>query len=318
MFRSMPRAMVVMIFGWLMLSAGLVHAQAGTTFGSLDVALWPEYDRQGNVLVIYKITLPPSVSLPADLTLRIPAVAGDPNAVAVQEADGMLRDVNYQRQVSGDWAAINFTATMPEIQFEYYDPALAKQGTQRNFEYRWPGDYPVDFLTIEVQQPLGASHMQFSPAADSSETRGDGLVYYIKRVGDLPNGQTFSQQISYQKESDALTAGEQQVQPSAPISESPSILESLKALLLRIWNGLGVAFILGVLGVALLVGGAIWYWQSGKDKESGKPRRRRSSAASQPQPTTGGAGYIYCHQCGKRAAPGDRFCRTCGTKLRIE
>ena len=309
MFRSIPRAMVVMIFGWLMLSAGLVHAQAGTTFGSLDVALWPEYDRQGNVLVIYKITLPPSVSLPADLTLRIPAAAGEPNAVAIQEADGMLRDVNYQRQVNGEWAEINFTATMPEIQFEYYDPALEKQGAQRNYEYRWPGDYPVDFLTIEVQQPLGASQMQFSPATDSSETRSDGLVYFTKRVGDSPGGQIISQQVSYQKESDALTAGEQQVQPSAPMSASPSTQGSLRAAL---------PWVLGLLGVTLLVGGAVWYWQSGKDKESGKPRRRRRSADSQPQPAGAAEGHIYCHQCGKRAAPGDRFCRTCGTKLRIE
>ena len=25
---------------------------------------------------------------------------------------------------------------------------------------------------------------------------------------------------------------------------------------------------------------------------------------------------IFCHRCGKRAASGDRFCRSCGTKLR--
>ena len=309
MFMWKRRILVLIFFGWLLLSAEVGRAQEGPTFGNLDVALWPEYDRQGNVLVIYKITLPPSVSLPADLTLRIPAAAGKPNAVAVREADGILRDVNYQRQVSGDWASINFTATMPEVQFEYYDPALVKQGTQRTFEYRWPGDYPVDFLTIEVQQPLGASQMQFSPATDSSETRGDGLVYYTKRVGDLPGGQTFSQQISYQKESDTLTVGEQQVQPSAPMSASPSTQGSLRTAL---------PWILGLAGVALLVGGAVWYWQSGKDKESGKPKRRRRSAASQPQPAAGGESYIYCHQCGKRAAVGDRFCRTCGTKLRIE
>jgi hypothetical protein len=24
---------------------------------------------------------------------------------------------------------------------------------------------------------------------------------------------------------------------------------------------------------------------------------------------------IYCHQCGKRAKPGDLFCRVCGSKL---
>ena len=309
MIKWLPRVMAVIVFVWLMLSAGPGRAQDGTSFSSLDVALWPEYDRQGNVLVIYKITLPPSVSLPADLTLRIPAAAGEPNAVAIQEADGMLRDVNYQLQVNGEWAEINFTATMPEIQFEYYDPALEKQGAQRNYEYRWPGDYPVDFLTIEVQQPLGASQMQFSPATDSSETRSDGLVYFTKRVGDSPGGQIISQQVSYQKESDALTAGEQQVQPSAPMSASPSTQGSLRAAL---------PWVLGVLGVALLVGGAVWYWQSGKDKESGKPRRRRRSADSQPQPAGAAEGHIYCHQCGKRAAPGDRFCRTCGTKLRIE
>jgi len=26
---------------------------------------------------------------------------------------------------------------------------------------------------------------------------------------------------------------------------------------------------------------------------------------------------VYCHQCGKRATPGDQFCRVCGVELRL-
>ena len=250
MFRWTLRLWFLILTVLLALPAGLGGAQMEPAFSTLEVDLWPEYDRANSVLVIYRIALSPQVSLPADLTLRIPAQAGEPNAVAVRDPDGTLRDVSYDQQVSGEWALINFTAAMPEVQFEYYDPGLVIEGQQRTFEYRWPGDYPVDFLTIEVQQPPDAREMEFSPAADSSENRQDGLVYYIKRVGATAGGQTFSQLISYLKESDALTAGEQPVQPSAPITESPTTLGSLEAAL---------PWLLGILGVALLVGGVLWY-----------------------------------------------------------
>lgn len=52
-------------------------AQGNLTLSSVEVDLWPEYD-QPAVLVIYRVVLPASVVLPADLTLRIPAAAGEP------------------------------------------------------------------------------------------------------------------------------------------------------------------------------------------------------------------------------------------------
>jgi uncharacterized OB-fold protein len=68
--------------------------------------------------------------------------------------------------------------------------------------------------------------------------------------------------------------------------------------------------------VALIVGGVVWYLQSGKGKEEERSRRRHRLAPVKEPESTGG--YVYCHQCGKRAGPGDRFCRACGAKLRIE
>lgn len=283
-------------------------AQQEVKLSNLEVDLWPEYDRP-SVLVIYRITLPPTISLPVDLTFRIPAAAGEPSAVAVRQMSAQgesgLFSIPYQRQVVGEWGMITITATVPEIQLEYYDPGLVKQGEARQFEYRWPGDYAIDALTLQVQQPLGASEMRISPASDAGVSGNDGLVYYNKKVGSLAAGQTFSLKVDYKKSSDDLTAANLQVQPSAPVSVTPG-QNNLMALL---------PWALGVLGVLLILGGVIWYRQSGRSKPDDRPRRRRAAAAREPEETTG---FIYCHQCGKRASPGDRFCRTCGTKLRTE
>lgn len=307
MFPWRKLSLLSLVLLGLALFAWQVRAQSTPTFSTLEVDLWPEYDAPG-VLVIYRATLPMSVSLPADLTLRIPAAAGEPNAVAVREADGTLRSVNHTRQIAGDWALINFTATSPEIQIEYYDPDLVKQGADKKYVYRWPGDYPVDFVTIQVQQPVGAQEMTMAPAADSSDTGQDGLVYFTKRVGALAEGQTFNLQLDYQKEGDTLSAESLQVKPSAPVINAPTTASTLRSIL---------PWILGILGVGLLVGGGLWYWQSGKEKEHSEPRRRRRSAAASESSAAEAGDDIYCHQCGKRAGPGDRFCRACGTRLRV-
>lgn len=300
---------LISLFAVLSVSFSSAQAQGTPSLKSLDVDLWPEYDAP-EVLVIYRIVLSPATSLPVDLTFRIPASAGKPNAVAMRNSDGNLVTLTYQRQVSGEWALITFTATMPELQLEYYDPGLSKEGARRDFEFRWPGDYALDAMTIQVQQPLGATDLRVVPAADGSVNGPDGLTYFSKQVGALSAGQVFSLKFTYTKESDALSAASLQVKPSVPMTETPSVERTLRTLL---------PWIIGAFGLLLLVGGVVWYWRSGSgERETGwAPHRRRKPAELSPTEDEPG-GYIYCHQCGKRAAPGDRFCRICGTKLRLE
>jgi len=296
------------MLAWLVFTPWHTLAQGTPKLKSLGVDLWPEYDKP-KVLVIYRIVVSPDTSLPVELTFRIPASAGEPNAVANLESNGTLTNLNYTRHVEGDSALISFTATMPEIQIEYYDPGLVKQGKDRQFEYRWSGDYAVDNMTIQLQQPVGASTASLSPAADSSVAGSDGLTYYTKQVGALPAGQSFNLDVSYQKSTDTLSAESLQVQPSAPLAETPPTERAIITAL---------PWAVGVLGIALLVGGAFWYWQSGKKRASIQPRRRHAPVAPEPREPALPEGYVYCHQCGNRAGPGDRFCRTCGTKLRLE
>jgi hypothetical protein len=299
--RFVPLFLILALFSPLK-----VKAQEGITLPSAEVDFWPEYDKP-SMLVIYRLTLPASVSLPYEMTARIPAAAGEPNAVASKQPDGALFNLPHDNQVVGEWSVLTFRATTPEIQIEYYDPGLKKQGNEREYVYQWPGDYAVDSLLIQIQQPFGATNMSISPALGSGRVGQDGLTYYGAEEGALAAGQPFSITIHYQKDTDTLSATTIQVQPSEPLTETPTSLNLASML----------PWFLGGLGVLLIVGGAIWYRQSGRGETSQPQRRRRGKAqvasASAPAAETG---FVYCHQCGKRAGPGDRFCRSCGTPLR--
>jgi hypothetical protein len=284
------------------------RAQDSISLSSLEIQIWPEYDKP-SVLVIYQMTLSASTTFPISLSVRIPIAAGEPNAVAAKQVDGTLYNISYTRQVAGEWAIISFSTTTPDIQLEYYDPGLIKEGNARHYQYLWPGDYASNQTTIEVQQPAGATDMRISPSLSVGTTGSDNLTYYREEdIGAISAGQNISITIDYNKSTDTLSAENLPVQPSAAIPQSTA-----SDLNVSTW----LPWILGILGAGLILGGIIWFWQSGRQRPASKSRRRRSKA-SEPEPglnlNTAEDG-IYCAQCGKRAAPGDLYCRSCGTPI---
>ncbi len=149
--------------------------------------------------------------------------------------------------------------------------------------------------------------MRFSPSLGSGSEYSDGLTFYSSDVGLLPLGQTFAINLEYQKDNDDLTAPNMPVAPSGPIGVTSSSETTAREML---------PWLLGGLGVLLIAGGAVWYWQSGRRTSSSKstPRRRKKPAQSGIGLNEGE--HIYCHQCGNRASQGDRYCRFCGSQLR--
>jgi hypothetical protein len=293
----------------MMIPIGSVQAQEALTLESLNVALWPEYDRP-SMLVIYKVILSPDVPLPAEVGLRIPAAAGVPNAVAELGVDGSLYDVAYEREVRGDWGVVKFIATVPEVQLEYYDPGLSKEGANRHFEYVWPGDYPVSTLSVQVQQPVGVQEIRISPVLGGSSQGPDGLTYFGANVGSYGAGEKFELTIDYEKDTDALSVELAELLQVQPITQDTSGRTSLLDVM---------PWFVGILGLGLIVVGVWWFWQGERKvtrQRADKRRRRRVAAPEASQVKEGEV--VYCHQCGKRAEPGDRFCRVCGTELKID
>jgi hypothetical protein len=304
-----------------LLIASPAYSQDMSRLSVLEVDLWPEYDRP-SVLVIYHITLPPETTLPTVMTFRLPAAAGEPNAVAAQQPNGQLFSVDYQIQINGEWELVTFTATLPEIQMEYYDPGLQKDGSQNSYTYNWPGDYDVDQMVVQTQLPVSATDMQITPGPVTQQTGGDGMSYYIKEIGSVAKDQSFSIDITYQKASNQLSVETLQVQPSAPLSPTGTWRDKLRAAMPWMFPESGSAYqilpwILGLLALVLIFGGGYWYWRSGRQEQTPKRHRSRASRPDAEEPAVA-AGDIYCYQCGKRANPGDSFCRSCGTRLRVE
>jgi zinc-ribbon domain len=301
----MRRWLTVLIFFGILIHPCPVQAAGNAIkISSLQVELWPEFDKP-SMLVINYITLSPDTALPATLIFHLPATAEGPSALAVGQTLDTVSDhgIDYSVQPQGDSLNLTIKAKGPAIQLEYYDP-IQKDGKTHKYLYQWMADYNVDSFKLTVQQPIGAKSFQTVPALASSETRPDNLKYYSNDFGALTAGTPFSLSLSYDKTSDTLSVSSLQVQPAQPIgSDTPG------SAMYTFRNDL--PYILGGLGLLLIVGGMFYFWQSGGSKN--KLRNRNS-----PRTEAEGSSEVYCHQCGTRAQKGDRFCRVCGTKLRRE
>lgn len=282
-----------------------VHAQNAVSLSSVTVDLWPEFDRP-SLLVIQHITLAPTVSLPAQVTFRIPEEAGEPHAVAVRDPSGELFSAQYQRQVNAGWGEISLTANTAEVQLEYYID-LEREGNRRQFAFTWLSDYPVENLIVDIQQPVDTTTMDVTPAAQVVQ-RADG-AYYRVNPGQVGAGQPFEVQVNYEKTSETLTietmsTNEENV-PAVDVGTGGG----------PDWQAILPA-VLAAAGALLVVGGIWWFWTLRRAPQTQTARRgRRRSPRQVAEPDTGEA--VYCHQCGKRSQPGDVFCRVCGTKLRF-
>lgn len=297
----MRKFLLIMMLGILFLFPSSVFAQADLKFASVSVQLWPEYD-QPSMLVITDFALPAATTLPVTLTFRIPK---DANliAVATYAPDGTLTNAVFDGpKEDGEWQSFTVSIDSMAGRFEYYQ-SLTFNGTQRIFSYLWDGTYAVDQFGIRVLEPFDTTSLKTTPAL-SSISQENNLKYYEGDPVVLASGEQFTLNLDYEKSTDTLIINTQGVEPSVPVDENTPGRVSLS-------NSL--PYIIGGLGVIMIVGGVVYYWQSGRRSSGGgKPRRRSHSHAEDQE----GGEEAYCPQCGARAKGGDRFCRTCGARLK--
>jgi hypothetical protein len=274
-------------------------AQAAPRFSQLDIALWPEYDEPPTwtdpdrppVLVIIRGELAADTVLPASVSLRIPAAAGQPFAVASSSdpASG-LESREYETAAEGDSLRITFETPDPVVHLEFYLP-ITRAGLLRDFTYVWPGDIAADSVTLRAQIPVGAEDFQTEPPLGSPEIGPDGLSYRQTTLGAQETGQTLSFRVQYSKEDPRLTIETlPEAQPSDDDGGAPLPWPALAAI--------AAVVVVGIVAVA-------WYRYYG---------RRPAPARARPGGAAGAAGY--CTQCGQALSAADRFCSRCGTPVR--
>ena len=297
----MRKFSLILILGIMLVFPSFVSAQNDVTIANMTVQLWPEYD-QPSMLVIVDFQMNAATALPADLTFRIPKEA-NLIAVAALASDGSyLNTVFDGPNDDGEWQSFTLSVSQSSVyRFEYYQP-ISFNGNKRIFSYLWDGSYAVDAFNILVLEPVDVTAFSMDPTYESISQQ-NGSNYYDSGITQLASGEQFALNLDYDKTTDSLIAPPQQgIQPAAPVDESTPGRVSLN-------NSL--PYLIGGLGVVLIIGGIVYYWRAGR--KSFKSPRRRSHAATESEECAADA---YCPQCGSRAKGGDRFCRVCGARLR--
>ncbi|MBI5826037.1 MAG: zinc ribbon domain-containing protein [Chloroflexi bacterium] len=296
----MRKLFLVFVTGVMFVFPAFASAQNNITLSSMTVQLWPEYD-QPSMLVIADFEVDSATPLPVDLTFRIPQEA-NLIAVAALTSDGNFLNAVFEGpQTMGEWQTFTLTISQSSVyRFEYYQP-ITFNGNQRIFSYLWDGEYAVNAFNVLVLEPVDVTSFSMTPDY-ASIAQENGSNYYNSGAVKLASGEQFALNLDYQKSTDTLSAPAEGIQPAAPVDENTPGRVSLN-------NSL--PYIIGGLGVVLIVGGVVYYWQAGR-KSTGKPRRRshvHTESENDGEET-------YCPQCGTRAKAGDRFCRVCGARLR--
>ncbi len=320
--------------------AAPARAQQAVTIATLQIGIWPEYDRP-SVLVILDGQLASGVALPAEVAVHLPAAAKAPNAVAVTAADGNLVTAPYTTTTaaSGD-IIITFLADSAAFRVEYYDPALVVSGDARSYAFRWQSDYAIGSVSLKVQEPSGAHDLKGQPALTAAGAGSDGLNYYTASLGALSGGGTVSLDLSYAKSGSALSATA--IGPAVTTGSVASAPAATKVGLAGNWPWIAV---IAVLGLALVGGGVTLYLRQSRPARgsTSSTRRARRAPSRAPQTVANQSGLAadaaapsaapaitkvvssatveaapasFCTQCGQRHQPGDRFCRKCGAPVR--
>jgi len=282
------------------------NAQGGTKLDAVNIELWSEYDKP-SMLVIFQFTVSQDTPLPVEIDLRFPK-EGNLVAIAVEE-NGELFNKSISSQVeTGDWQRIKILAeSYAPHRVEYYQP-LTMDGDQRQFKYRWFGDYYVKTFNISVLVPGDSTNLVTSPVLETTNPSLDGSpITGTVTKNDLKMMNSFQFEMEYQRTSTELIKTGQataQVRPSSPVDENTSGRVSIANL----------PWIIGAFGLALIGIALFSYWRSTQSQTNeSQPRRRRRQ-----KPEEADDGQAYCHECGTRASAGDKFCRTCGSRLRVE
>ncbi len=291
----------------VLLPIPLVQAQTTVTLESLEVELWPDYDRE-SVLVLLSGTLPANTPLPATLIFPLPDGA-DFNVVARITPDNVMTDQGMTPQIGQN----QVTFTMPDSRFrvEYYQPYTATD-SQRAFRFTWQSDIAVEQMSVTIQQPVAATNMTVVPIPISVGQGQDGLTYHVLPGQAVAAGDSYNVEVGYTMSTPRLTQSFSNSREELPFLEAVPVGESEFD-----WQLLIV-----VLGGLILVGTAVWYavsQQAANKRRPAKPRPQRTRQPAQKtavSPPRAAGKANFCHQCGQSLEPADKFCRSCGTAVK--
>ena len=291
---------IILLFSVLIPERAAAQSLSEIQFQSVKVRLFPEFNGT-SIYVICEIELADDVPTNQTIRLMIPINVQDYFAASIDQY-GSLTTLELSIAYQGQWKILQFTSPSNTIRLEYNDPNLTIDGNDRYFQFNWFSFYKVENLSLQVQGAVNAGELQSYPKLDKFQENGNNRPYYRITNGPFREEKLVTFNFWYTENASPLTNPAQQVEMGAEISENtpgrpPSPIKLL------VW------FLVVEFSLIILIG--VYYFWVRKKTEIRREHMYDGLGIINPEKQ-----FVFCHECGKRSSPGDKFCSNCGTELR--
>ena len=189
-------------------------------------------------------------------------------------------------QVPG-YDEISYQLTESIFRVEYYDPIGQPGVALRSFSYDFFRVYPVEDLTVIVQQPKNSGNFVVSPSGTPSvDSEGFSVQTY-----NFTN-----------------------LNVSTPVAFAVSYASA------KAGSSSNMGLIIAIVVVAVVLGGGGVYLASRNSKKSrpvsrAERRRRTTATPARGKASPVGGTPAFCSQCGRKLEKPSRFCPDCGAEI---
>ena len=273
-------AMVSLALGGSVQSALAQSDNETVRFKNVDLWVNPEYDRP-TLLVMLEGDID-GVEPPVQVRFMVPAAAEMYSAGSLTGRGGQGYTGGPPDRVASDipgWDEISYELQTDIFRVEYYDTSISGQ-SDKTISYDFRTISPISNLNVAVQQPKNSSKFTVTPAGNAG-TDGEGYRINTFFFNNVTPGAPLHFDIAYSK------------------------------------GGTNTGLIMGLILGAIVVGGVIlWMLKSRQRRYVPVRSSGRQSKGYSRQTSSKNLGKRFCTLCCEPAGASDKFCPSCGGKLR--
>lgn len=246
----MLKQVPVIFFALLVCWAGNVGAEA-LTIGRMRVAVWPEYDDPG-VLVVYDGRFKDSRAFPTRSRFFLPKGVVISDACSLSP-EGQHFCQLFELEAKEHWDEIELWLPFANFYLSFHLPSLSYSDDRRAFTYKVRTNHPVERLELDFQQPLRSTGFSIDPPGGVSSTR-NGFTHFLYTFNELSPGEEKVSTLVYQK-SDLKPSMD--IKFSAMTGDkvfgSPYDVQRKVGLFVYLLFGSGVVILMSIVGW--------WFWK---------------------------------------------------------
>ncbi len=194
----MSRLLIICFLTLAIAAASIGAALAEPAIGRWRVAVWPEYDDPG-ALIIYDGRFKDPSAFPTKSRFFLP------KGVVVSDACSLSPEGQhfcqlFETENQGEWDEVTLWLPFPNFYISFHMPPPDLTNSDRSFDYRILANHAVEHLEVDIQEPLRAAGFTVTPPDSDLEEVRKGFRHLRYSRTDVAPGSEVKFHISYQKD----------------------------------------------------------------------------------------------------------------------